>query len=764
MNGLIRFFILTALIASLTSCASQPTSDDMALDELDTMEETVADSSADKGFSEFDEDPSVDNAAPKVADNDSDLKLDGDSDSTIEQELNAANGEGDQDLVLEDDPQSAPADQSASKENIAQNDVSAGEEDPFASDFADESAPAIDESLADVPQPSIVDPAAPADVPAPSIVESTPSVPIEDPFAADPIPAPVATMGVANITDLQFRANDNGGTIIIKADKHVEYVTRSNPDLNQFIIEVPNAILPSRLKRSLNTKDIQGSIGALDAYQNAGSTTARFVIQLRPGVLEPAVQMEGNQLLIVANTNSGPAPIVTEAESAATDADSDKILPASDLTEFIAGNTKFYGKKISLETANMDVQDALRFITEESGVNMVISEEVKGNVSLKLRQVPWDQALVVLMQAKKLGYARQGNVLRIAPLTDLKAEEEDANKLALSKRVVEPLRVRMFPVSYARVEDLEKKVKDFLGERGKVVGDIRTNSLVVTDIADNLERASRVIASLDTQPPQVQIEAKIIEAQESFSRSVGVAWGTSGANIRIGSSPQGPVNLRPSLGVNQGALAAASNMRLDLNVGTLDFLGTLNASLALSENEDKVKVLSSPRILTMSNEKADINQTTEVPVRTTTMTQAGPQYAYQFKAMALKLEVTPQVTADGSVIMKVSVGRQFPGATQTVGEEQTFSVNSREANTRVLVRNGQTAVIGGIYTSDATEQEIGVPLLRKIPILGSLFSVSNKKNDKSELLVFLTPRIINAFDPTSSMATSDESVKDNTQN
>lgn len=250
------------------------------------------------------------------------------------------------------------------------------------------------------------------------------------------------------------------------------------------------------------------------------------MIQLRDGAPDPVVQQEGNTVLIVANTTPEDyqATLTRGEEPVNADLNSGQVLASHSLDEYLANNTKFYGKKISIEVSNMDVSDAFRFITEESGVNMVLAEDVKGTVSLKLRQVPWDQALVVLMKAKSLGYTRQGNVLRIAPLDQLRKEEDEATKIALSRRTVEPLKVRVYPVSYAQVDDLEKKVQSFLSERGKVVVDKRTNSVIVTDMDDNLTRVGQLIQSLDLQPPQVLIEGRIVEAKESFLRSVGVNW------------------------------------------------------------------------------------------------------------------------------------------------------------------------------------------------------------------------------------------------
>lgn len=727
MNGFIRFIILCAMTALITSCASTPVEEDMALEGTDaTAESTPANGSEEKtaDFSDFD------NADGKK----SQPTQQGDQDLAIEEELKQSEPAQKQPPV-----EVAPA-EPAKTETV--------ETKPAATPAPAEPSPAPAPEVSPTENPFAEVP--PSDVPAPTPMPPAPEPTVTETVPAPapaPAPTPVPEVGPTSITDLKFKANESGGTVIIQADKPLTYTTRSNSDLHQFVVELENASLPDRLKRSLNTRDIKGSVGAIDAYQNPGSNTARFVIQLREGVTEPTVQVEGNNLLIVASGATIPEPVVEQPSADVTTTsvtanETDKVLPSKDLGEFLAGNTKFYGKKISIETKSMDVRDALNFITEESGVNMVISDEIKGNISLKLRQVPWDQALVVIMKARKLGYTRQGNVLRIAPLEDLKAEEDDVNKIAQTRKNTEPLKVRMFPVSYAKVDELEKKIKDFLGDRGKVVGDVRTNALVVTDIEDNLERAAKLIASLDTQPPQVLIEGKIVEAKESFTRNIGVNWGASGAPIKLGSTARGPVNMNPSFNVNPAA-TTAGNLNFNLSVGTLDFLGTLQAALSLSEQEEQVKVISSPRIMTLTNEKADITQTTEVAVRSVTQSVTGPPTeTFQFKPLTMKLEVTPQVTADGSVIMKVNVNRQFQGADTSGAGQGAFAVNSREANTRVLVKNGETAVIGGIYQSDATDGETGVPWFREIPGIGYLFKTKNIKKDKSELLIFLTPRIV----------------------
>jgi type IV pilus assembly protein PilQ len=741
MKGFIRLMILGALIGSLLSCATQPTDEEDSLTtqsytgDGDTAaaggasgEAPAADAPA-SGKDEFSDFDSAGNAKaqPAAPGKDADLAL--------EDEIGQASGEN---------KQFAPDDVDKQANNELQPQTPATEPTPPP---IVEEPPAAAAPVAQEPPPPEI-PAQQAE--APPMME-----------AANP---PAATDKPVEITGLKYKANDAGGTVVIESNAPVSFTTRANPELKQYVVEISNSVLPKKLRRTLNTRDIKGAVGAVDAYQSPGSQVARIVIQMRDGFSEPTVQQEGNSLLVVTSGESAePVAQKTAAHSADTASSSEgggdesltqgggddlnvdlrnnKILSSQSLQEYLSGNTKFYGRKISIETSNIDVRDALKFITEESGVNMVITDEVKGNVSLKLRQVPWDQALIMIMKARKLGYSRQGNVLRIAPLDDLKKEEDDATKVALARKNVEPLKVRAFSISYAKVEDLDKKIKEFLSERGRVVSDVRTNTVVITDIEDSVNRVAKLLEGLDAAPPQVLIEGKIVEASDSFIRAVGVNWGFSGADRIIGGGSQGPISMHPNLNVG-GVTSAPGGLGLGLTVGTLDIFGSLTASLALAETEEKIKVLSSPRIVTLSNEKADISQTNELPVQTQTPQANGTSLlTYQFKPLTLKLEVTPQVTSEGTVIMKVSVARQIKGPPVST-TDQTFSINSREANTRVMVKNGQTAVIGGIYRTDVTEGTTGVPWLKDIPVLGNLFKGSSTDRQRSELLIFITPRIL----------------------
>lgn len=570
------------------------------------------------------------------------------------------------------------------------------------------------------------------------------------------------------VTAINYLSSANGGTIEIKTSVQATYNVRPNADTNQYIIEIQNALLADSLKRPYIMKDFEGAFGAINAYQNSGASTSRIVVQLKGGG-EPVISQEGNTILVMPPGESGgaavttavaePVPEVTpeadtDAESYDTKnaAESEKVLSARTLDEFLTGSGKFFGRPISIQTNDADIRDVISFIAEESGVNLVISDDVDGKVSVKLRQVPWDQALVIVMRSRGLGYVRQGNVLRITKLSSLQAEATTAKEIVESQKKLTPLKVKVLPISFANVADLATQIKPFLSiERGQVVSDSRTSTVIITDTAEVLMRVERLVKELDIPPAQVMIEGKIVEASETFTRRVGVNWSLSGSPFEV--SPAGGINgsaltLRPSLNVANFASNQAGNGALSLRMGTMDFLGNLEASLSLAQADALVKIISSPRIVTMNKEKSLISQKGEVITIQSTKDQSNNTISTATRsAVELKLEVTPQITAEGSVVLDVNVLRQFPGA-ETDATTKARPINSREAKTKVLVPNGQTAVIGGIYQSDETETENGVPVLKDIPVLGWLFKQKSQERAKNELLLFLTPRILNAKDQT----------------
>lgn len=602
--------------------------------------------------------------------------------------------------------------------------------DDFAADFPDEQN--LDEELQG---DDLQAEDATQEFPEPEIAEETPVEAYEEEFPVADTPAYEDELSAVNefvrVTGLDYKANENGGTIVIQTSGPAKFRTQENLSNNQYIIELDNAELPSQFQRPYNTKEFSGPVGMINAYQRPGTNTVRIIVQLKKATPVSVVQ-EGNSLVVVpgAAVASTPVPEIDD-EPSSTVAESggssraekrpdEQALSSKTLDEFLLGDTKFYGKKISIEIIDGELRDVINFISEESGVNLVLSDEVKGKISVKLRQIPWDQALVVIMQTKQLGYIRQGNILRISTLASIRAETDSAKQLLDAQKMLEPLKVKVFPVSYAKAKDLEQQAAGFLSTRGTAKADERTNNLVVKDIAENVAKIEKLLQRLDTQTPQVYIEGKIVESKAANSKELGISW-TDVSEGKLG------VNLVTGTMLKTAQLA-------------------LTAKLGILEAEEKVKILSSPRIVTLDNQPAVIEQATQFPTYMRTMDDDTGKVTttVEYKTVKLSLNVTPQITADGGVILKTEILREFAGAVDTIAPETgARSLNSRSAKSTILVDNGATAVLGGIYSTDNTEGNAGIPLIRKIPLIGWLFGQDRMTYDKNELLIFLTPRVIN---------------------
>lgn len=560
--------------------------------------------------------------------------------------------------------------------------------------------------------------------------------------------------GAVQILNIGYLANNHGGSIVIETSGTPELTKRFVPDTNQFIIEVAQANLPDRLKRPYVMKDFPGEFGAINAYQNGPGEPARIVVQLKGSRgEEPILQQEGSQILVMPKSGQNGDNQVADSSKNGMAARREKALSAATFDDFLTGEQRFYGSELSIQTKNADVRDVLDFIADQSGVNMIISDDVSGKISIKLRKVPWDQALVTVMRAKKLGYVRQGEVLRISTLAELKSESDASRQILESQKALEPLKIKIIPINYANLDDLVLNLTKLVTkQRGSVVQDKASSSIILTDTQDVLDRLSALIKDLDVPTPQVMIEGKIVEANSSFSRTIGINWNFSGNQTQLsGSGGVGgsPVNLTPQLRIQNADSLALSGapMTLNLDIGTLDLFGNLSAILALKELDNVAKVLSSPRIVTMNRQPASIQQSTENITLTSQTTGLVVTQLVNRTPVRLELQVTPQITSDSSVVMDVNVIREFLGA--SIGTTNAQPVNSRQAKTKIMVRSGQTAVIGGIYVNDNKVGDVGVPTLKDIPVLGWLFKSRTTENAKQELMIFLTPKILPSNQPVS---------------
>jgi type IV pilus assembly protein PilQ len=426
----------------------------------------------------------------------------------------------------------------------------------------------------------------------------------------------------------------------------------------------------------------------------------------------------------------------------------------------------YSGRRIDLDLKDADIHNILRLLADVGRVNIVTADDVSGNVTIRMRNVPWDQALDVVLQAKGLGMVRAGNLIRVAPLATLQRERE--LRLAAAKQEYEltPLETRLIPVSYAQAEELQARSKDLLSPRGSIAVDERTNVLIARDISGNLNNIEELVRSLDTQTPQVLVEARIVEATSRYLRDIGIQWGgdvtfseatgnptglafpssvtsSGGAydnqtNSRGLSPFQGNVP-QPNFAVNlPAATGTGQGGAIGFSLGSIDKNLNIGLRLSAAEASGLLRIVSSPRILTLDNRDARISQGTLIPF--SQISAQGVQTTFQ--EAKLQLLVRPHVTADGSVSMHVKINRDEPDFNQTSARGDP-TILKREAETDLLVMDGHTAVIGGIFTRNTGRNLDQVPFFGDIPILGILFQRRRASDTRNELVIFITPRIVN---------------------
>ncbi|HAM33669.1 MAG TPA: hypothetical protein DDX05_04240 [Deltaproteobacteria bacterium] len=444
---------------------------------------------------------------------------------------------------------------------------------------------------------------------------------------------------------------------------------------------------------------------------------------------------------------------------------------------FVTGSTevgrKYRGQRISMDFKDADLTNVFRIIAEVSNLNIITADDVKGKVSLRLVNVPWDQALDIVLRSKSLGAAQEGNVLRIAPLSSLRKEEQDrfdaqkqieqsrqeAMNRAAEARATQESVFDTIPVSYSKASELLAKIKPLASKYGKLDSDDRTNVLIIRDLPQNIAEVRSLVATLDTATPQVLIEARIVEVDTSFTRELGIQWGgtfagdagrwkygLTGAQGSTGGAIPGepldtvlkPFSLTnaplPNFAVNLPA-AIGSGAGGGINFGILRDNLRLDLSLSALEASGKGKIISSPKIVTTDNREATIEQGTQIPYSTVSASGTNTQ----FVDATLSLKVTPHITPDGRVSMKLEAKNDSQGETGVTGQP---AINKKKAVTEVLVRDGDTTVIGGILQISRNESRAGLPWLSKIPVLGYLFRKDTNQTRNRELLIFITPKIL----------------------
>jgi type IV pilus assembly protein PilQ len=451
-----------------------------------------------------------------------------------------------------------------------------------------------------------------------------------------------------------------------------------------------------------------------------------------------------------------PPPAPAQTAPAVPAAGTQTVQPAQ--TSQITTPSRYTGNPVSLDFQGADLRAVLRTFAEISGLNIVIDPTIQGTVDVSLRDVPWDQALDIILRANKLGYVVDGTIVRVAPLAVLADEETQRRKLADEQALSGELRVLTRSLSYARAEDLRPLLTaTVLSSRGSIQTDPRTNTLIINDLPDRLQRATDLLSTLDSPQPQVEIEARIVQTTRQFARTIGVQWGVGGRmSNSIGNTTglafpnqgsltgrtggiQGPPAPEPQFdaaatAVNLGVTGASTAVGLAL--GSVN--GALNLDVVLSalERQGQGRLLSTPRVTTQNNVEAEMTQGVQIPIQTV----ANNTVTVTFKDAALTLKVTPQITAANTVIMRVSLENAAPDYSKSVNNIPP--IDTQRAITQVLVNNGDTTVIGGIYVSSEQTNKDGTPGLSRIPLLGWLFKRDGVNDESRELLIFITPRIL----------------------
>jgi type IV pilus assembly protein PilQ len=469
---------------------------------------------------------------------------------------------------------------------------------------------------------------------------------------------------------------------------------------------------------------------------------------------------------VTTDYRSGKSRPVVERKVSAEDAAGFTPAIAGQAEAAAAAGGKYDGRRIDLDLKDADIHNVLRLLADVGRVNVVTADDVQGNVTIRMRNIPWDQALDVVLQSKNLGMVQRGNIIRVAPLAQLEKEREMAIARRRQELQLAPLETRLIPVSYAQANEIQARARDLLSSRGSIAVDTRTNVLIVRDVAGNLDQIEELTRSLDTQTPQVLVEARVVEATSRYLRDFGIQWGgdatfsaatgnptgiafpnsigivggaTDGNTPTAGLSPfQRTVN-NPNFAVNlPAAVGTGSGGAIGLTFGSVDSNFNLNLRLSAAESNGMLRILSSPRILTLDNHEARIAQGTLIPF--SQVSAQGVQTTFQ--EAKLQLLVKPHVTADGSISMHVKINRDEPDFNQTSARGDP-TILKREAETDLLVMDGHTAVIGGIYTRNTGRNLDQVPFFGDIPLLGVLFQHRRASDTRGELVIFLTPRIVN---------------------
>ncbi|AOT30185.1 pilus assembly protein PilQ [Neisseria meningitidis] len=547
-------------------------------------------------------------------------------------------------------------------------------------------------------------------------------------------PAKQQAAAPAKQTNIDFRKDGKNAGIIELAALGFA----GQPDISQqhdhIIVTLKNHTLPTTLQRSLDVADFKTPVQKVTLKRLNNDT----------------------QLII---TTAGNWELVNK--SAAPGYFTFQVLPKKQNLESGGVNNApktFTGRKISLDFQDVEIRTILQILAKESGMNIVASDSVNGKMTLSLKDVPWDQALDLVMQARNLDMRQQGNIVNIAPRDELLAKDKAFLQAEKDIADLGALYSQNFQLKYKNVEEFRSILRldnaDTTGNRntlvsgrGSVLIDPATNTLIVTDTRSVIEKFRKLIDELDVPAQQVMIEARIVEAADGFSRDLGVKFGatgkkklkndTSAFGWGVNSGFGGDDKWGAETKINLPITAAANSISLVRAISS----GALNLELSASESLSKTKTLANPRVLTQNRKEAKIESGYEIPFTVTSIANGGSSTNTELKKAVLGLTVTPNITPDGQIIMTVKINKDSPAQCAS-GNQTILCISTKNLNTQAMVENGGTLIVGGIYEEDNGNTLTKVPLLGDIPVIGNLFKTRGKKPDRRELLIFITPRIM----------------------
>ncbi len=615
--------------------------------------------------------------------------------------------------------------------------------------------------------------AMPAVVPAPEVIaepaaesvvmetpketeQNSPAMETEKPVVEN-LPTPMTGPAVVEAIDFN---NEDGRSLIVVTLSNPAKVTGPVAEGNLVRFEIVDSSISRALRRKIDASAFPSAVTSVTPYTvtEGDHQNVRIAVNLK-GQVSYALEEDGPNIRLVIDDGAYAEPIPPEvstvevaapkrsemAEETLADTAYDKGYASTSnpvtADEMAAEAARYTGEKITLVFDAANVRSILQLIGDVSGLNILASSDVQGTVTLRLIDVPWDQALDLILETADLGKIQQGNILRIMPQEKIRDMEQNAMKeqmIAIEEGV---LVTKTFSVSYASVDDMKNYLTDIKSDRGSIVADSRNKQLIVRDAAAVLEQMEEMIVQIDKPERQVMIEARIVEANTNFTRNLGIKWNFDYQEDGTRHSSNGLNDAALGIGgsfilpVTNPALAGASSM---FSFGALDDQLDIDLRLAALENSGEGRIISTPKITTLNGEQATISQGTKIPF--SSVSDQGTDV--QFENAELKLSVTPEINPDGSILLEIDTSNSSVGSVVPTATGDAVSIDEKKAQTKVLVRNGQTTVIGGIFIEQEQNSQSGVPILMDIPILGHLFKSTGKTKDRRELLIFITPRIV----------------------